>query len=183
MFIFLIHPEKIIDDGGSGLMRGVFIHNSEVRACSFRAVAFLMESVCGNHIVWNASKVTEFKFYHRGDIYSRFRQAINTNLHEYIEHDTGDEEAMIKKARQLVLGKNVEEASEKLFNNKKFGLTLDLIKQGMEAAAKWEHTAKSPPTTAWGFVHGLTRISQETQYADRRAKIDACAGKILALAV
>ncbi|MEJ7663389.1 MAG: hypothetical protein WKG07_29515 [Hymenobacter sp.] len=57
MFIFLVNPNRVIDDGMKGLMRGVFVWNSEVGAGAFKVRTFYLENVCGNHIVWSASGV------------------------------------------------------------------------------------------------------------------------------
>ena len=65
-FIFLVNPERTVDDGGAGLMRGVFVQNSEVGKSSFRISTFLLENVCSNHIVWGASEFRELKLVHKG---------------------------------------------------------------------------------------------------------------------
>ena len=33
------------------------------------------------------------------------------------------------------------------------------------------------PNSAWGFVQGLTRLSQETAFADARVEMDTAAGR------
>lgn len=48
MFVFLVNPNRVVDDGGKGLMRGVFVWNSEVGAGAFKVKAFMLEHVCGN---------------------------------------------------------------------------------------------------------------------------------------
>lgn len=39
------------------------------------------------------------------------------------------------------------------------------------------------PNTVWGFVNGVTRLSQATPYTDERTFLDRTAGAILSLAV
>ena len=47
-------------------------------------------------------------------------------------------------------------------------------------AEKWEHTAKAPPVTAWGFSHGLTRYAPSPSptngpsWMRRRARFFSC---------
>jgi hypothetical protein len=65
---------------------------------------------------------------------------------------------------------------------KSVGLTRGEIMEAYEFAERWEHVAKSAPTTAWGFVHGLTRLSQREPHADQRNRMDRAGGKVLALA-
>jgi hypothetical protein len=181
-FILLIHPERIVDDGVSGMMRGLMLWNSEVGAGAWRGEAFLFENVCGNHILWGVSKSKQFSIKHRGRAFNKPEDVINANLKGLLEYDTSDERGMLQAARSYELGKDREEVVKTLFNNKSLGLGKRDIEATFQVAEEWEHTAKAAPTTAWGFVHGLTRYSQLSPYADERYKLDSAAGRILALA-
>jgi len=188
MFVFLVNPTRIVDlDGSGGLMRGVFLWNSEVGAGAFKVQTFLLESVCGNHICWGASDVRTFRKVHRGNNFSGgklgdFGREMAKQLISYADADTTEERNMVQAARSYVLGKNKAETIETLFNNKQLGLSRTVIEATYTVAERHEDTAKAPPTTAWGFGHGLTRFSQQTPYADERARLDNAAGKLLALA-
>ena len=188
MFVFLVHPTRIVDlDGSGGLMRGVFLWNSEVGAGAFKFQIFLLEAVCGNHIVWGASDVRTFRRVHRGGNFSghnlgRFGREMSRHLVRYADADTSAERNMVAAARRYVLGRDKAETVETLFNNKQLGLSRTVIEATYTVAEQWEHTAKAAPTTAWGMSHALTRYSQQTPYADERAKLDNAAGKLLALA-
>jgi len=188
MFVFLVHPTRIVDlDGSGGLMRGVFLWNSETGAGAFKATSFLLEAVCGNHIVWGASDVRTFRRVHRGNNFSNgklgdFGRDMAKQLVSYADSDTSAERGMVAAARRYVLGKDRAETVETLFNNKQLGLSKTVIEATYTVAEIHEVTAKAPPTTAWGFAHGLTRFSQQTPYADERSRLDAAAGKLLALA-
>ena len=182
LFVFLVHPGRVIDDGNRGLMRGVFLWNSEVGAGSFRVRTFYLENVCGNHIVWGASNVREVKVRHRGDRVLRADREMVAQLREYADAPAGAEEGMIRRARTYPLGDDREETVARVGGIRSFGLTRKEIEVAYESAVRWEHVAKSPPTTAWGFVHGLTRLSQREQHADQRNRMDRAGGKLLALA-
>jgi hypothetical protein len=121
MFVFLVHPERIIDTGG--LMRGVFIWNSEVGAGAFRVQTFLLEAVCGNHIVWGASDVQTLRIVHKGDNFKDIGWKLSSQLGKFAEADTSAERHMIQRARNHVLGKARQETVENLFNNKTIGLS------------------------------------------------------------
>lgn len=179
MFLFLVNPTRIIDDGGMGLMRGVFIWNSEVGGGAFSVQTFLLENVCGNHICWGASKVANFRMIHRGDNIKKFAPRIMASLQAAQPTDLRPEEKMIQTAKARILGKDRKDVVETIYGRK----TLSLAKRDVEAAYDWairyEHTALSAPTTAWGFVHGLTRYSQTMKYADQRDALDTVGGKIL----
>lgn len=182
MFVFLVNPNRIIDDGNLGLMRGVFITNSEVGGSAFKVRTFYLENVCGNHIVWGASNIQEIKIVHRKNAIINFDGRTLEQLREYAEDDGRKEERTIIAARKKVIGVDREEVIEKLHGLKSLQLPKRDIEGGFDAACKWEHTALSAPTTYWGMVHGLTRYSQMSKYADERQRIDEAAGKLLSLA-
>jgi hypothetical protein len=66
---------------------------------------------------------------------------------------------------------------------KSLGISRRDLEGAWNLAVEWEKTAGAPPTTAWGFVHGLTRWSQTYGFVDVRTFLDAAGGKILRLAV
>lgn len=41
---------------------------------------------------------------------------------------------------------------------------------------------RADPGSVWGIVGGLTRLSQQSEYADKRVEIDQAAGKVLQIA-
>lgn len=179
MFLFLVNPTRIIDDGGKGLMRGVFIWNSEVGAGSFKLQSFLLENVCGNHIVWGASKVNSIKLVHRGAKILDFAGNVKRSLAALMPTDLRQEEQMIQAARKVEIGKDKNEVIELLFDKKSLGASKKDLKESFEWAERYEGTAGCAPTTAWGLVHGMTRYSQKQQHTDARHKLDMIAGKIL----
>lgn len=182
LFVFLVHPARVIDDGNRGLMRGMFLWNSEVGAGAFKVRTFYLENVCGNHICWGASEVREIKVRHRGDRILRADREMIDQLRDYAEASCAVEEEMLRKARAHALGEDREETVRKVHGIRSIGLTLAEIEAAYEGAERWENVSKSPPTSAWGFVHGLTRLSQRQLYADQRNRMDRAGGKVLALA-
>lgn len=182
MFVFLVNPDRVIDDGSGGLMRGVFIWNSEVGAGAFKIRTFYLENVCGNHICWGASGVTDIKIIHKEGAIRKWGQKMVAQLKEYSDMSVSEEALMVKRARTFVLGQDREKVVDFLFERKALGLSRVNIEGAYDMAEKWEHTAKAPPTTAWGFVHGLTRYSQDRPYADERHNLDKIGGRILKLA-
>lgn len=182
LFVFLVHPDRVIDDGVRGLMRGVFVWNSEVGAGAFKVKAFYLENVCGNHIVWGASDVQTIRIVHKGGSIRDAGWKMARQLRDYADRDTAAERQMIQRARNHVIGKDREETVDALFGNRAIGLSRRDIEGAFDMAERFEHTALDPPTTAWGFVHGLTRYSQGTPYADERHRLDQAGGKVLALA-
>lgn len=183
MFCFLVNPNRVIDDGNSGLMRGVFVWNSEVGNSAFHIKTFMLENVCGNLICWGASDIRDIKLVHSGKKVLEFSGKLDKQLIAYAEQDTQQEQHLLIAARRTEIAPNQEELVTKLYGMKSLGLSQKTLNDTFMVAKQWEHTARSAPTTVWGFVHGLTRYSQNSPYMDQRHALDRAAGQILAMAV
>jgi hypothetical protein len=179
MFAFMINEDKRIDDGSDGgLSRGFFVENSEVGASALNLTMFYYRHVCGNHIVWGASKVTKVRIVHRGRAIDRFSDDFMREMAKFADSSTAEDEAKILRAREKELGDSREAVVDMLY-----GLKLlprkDLL-AAYDVAEREEDTVS--PRSVWGMVQGITRLSQDTPFADQRAAMDRAAGKVLALA-
>jgi hypothetical protein len=185
MFAFLVAPDRVISDGGGGsLMRGFFVRNSEVGDSSLSVTFFLMQAVCGNHIVWNATGVHEIKVRHVGkDTLGRAFRGFAAQLRTY--HDAAaSEEGRILAARNMVLGNSKTEVLDALYKYAQ-GHSLPLSRarlgEALDVAAEHEDWYGNP-RTVWAAVAGLTHASQKTGFADERANMDRAAGKLMQMA-
>ena len=184
MFVFLVNENTTIDAGeGSNLGRGFFLWNSEVGAKTFGIMSFLYDAVCGNHIVWNAKDVKEIRFRHVGNADERAFVSLRVDLVEYVNSAAGEIESRIKAARSYTLGATKEEALDALLGivtSKRLQLTQGQCDDAYNIAAS--STRYGSPRSVWGIVNGLTELSQQTEYADKRVSIDRAAGKLLEVA-
>lgn len=184
MFAFLIAPDRTVGDGPLPLMRGVFIRNSEVGDASLSVTMFLCQAVCGNHIVWNATGVSEIRVRHVGrDTLHRALGSREFKIQLARFRDAADyESGVIQKARETTIAASktdVIEAVLKFVRSK----NLPLSKPKLEAA--YDVTEKhtdwyGAPNTVWGMVSGLTHASQGA-FEDEREVTDRAAGKLLAM--
>jgi hypothetical protein len=186
LFAFLVDNERRIFEKlpGGGLSRGFFVGNSEVGAASFRITTFLYEYICGNHNIWGASNVAEIALRHVGNVDERGLRQIEATLTRYAEASAQEDEARIERAISYSLGKNKDEALDKVF-----GLHIPALTRGRIVAAIAQaeispevSSVGASPYSAWGVAQGLTRISQSEPYADERVAIDRAAGKVMELA-
>jgi hypothetical protein len=180
MFAFLVDPSRRIQDGSqSGLSRGFFVSNSEVGAASFRVTYFLYRHVCGNHIVWDASDVKQISIRHVGDASTRAFAELSAQLVEYDNASASDEESKIARARTLRLGTDKQAVLDKLL-----GMRLPVSKQTvlLAQANADEYAHENDPLSVYGMVNGLTRIAQDTPYADERVQVDRAASKVMSVA-
>jgi hypothetical protein len=178
MFAFLVNDDRRISEPGNpdGLGRGVFIENSEVGASSLRVTRFLYRYVCGNHIVWDVKDVLELSIRHTGDIDTKAR-AFFATIKQYADSSASDEEAQIQRAYTYKIGDTKDEVLDAIF-----GKSILSRKQTAKAYELAEKAENLDPRTAWGLAQGVTRMSQEIPFADRRTELDRAAGKILRMA-
>ena len=180
MFAFLVNPEAVIENGMSpgGMRRGTMIRQSEVGECSIWKMDFLFDTVCGNHIVWGAQDVSQTRVRHTGSAHDRW-EAIIQQVTESTNAGAYEQEAKIRDAQSFKLGNDEDEVIDFLFGKRL--VAKRTARQAYELAEAYSDV-HGDPRTAWGFVGGLTRLSQDTTFADKRTELDLVAGKILAQA-
>jgi len=177
LFMFMVNTENRINDGSKyGLMPGFFIENSEVGAAALSITTFYLRTVCGNHIVWDASEIKKKRIVHRGsnDI-SKFKE-FGGQLSEFLGTKASVIEDRINKLSIIDIGPS-RDAIAGTLSVKVRGLSSRDI---LEAYDVCEQTEEVSPRSPYGIAQGLTRMSQNTQYADVRNNLDKLAGRVLA---
>lgn len=182
MFAFMVNEDVRIDDGtDAGLARGFFVTNSEVGAAALKFTRFLYRHCCGNHICWGAEQVREIRIIHRGRADHRYRSQLIAELREYADSSAVEDENRIKATKRCVLGNTKDEVLDLLFG-KRILPRRDLLAAYEMAETESAENRAGSPKTAWGFAQGITRLSQNTPFADERNKLDRAGGKVLELA-
>lgn len=182
LFAFLRNPNLALETGGPDaqrekpVYRGCIVENSEVGAAALKLTKFLYNRMCGNHIIWGASKVVELSVRHVGQARSRMTDW-SLELRRYAEESASDEEAKISAARTLQIAATKEDVLDKLFGMRALQLSRKTLEAGYAAVVPEQD---GDPRTVWGMVQGLTRHSQTVPYADKRTEIDRAAGRVLA---
>jgi hypothetical protein len=192
MFAFLVNTQEPVWNGDKFMHRGMFAWNSEVGDRSLGAMFFLMDHVCGNHIVWGASKVTRVSVRHvKGRHSYSAGNTLRTASQKWrmmVQELPGPEEMgrQIQMAKEREIGATKEEVLDALFSfARKKSLQL-LTKGRIEAAYQLtEHTPRyGSPYSVWGLVNGLTELSQ-SEFAgqtDNRTEMDMQAGRVMEMA-
>jgi hypothetical protein len=184
MFYFGVAADRVVGSGADTLMRGVFVRNSEVGDSSLVFTFFLMQAVCGNHIVWGARGVHEVRVRHTGG--DPMRKALREFEGQLVRYRDGaaEEEKGIIAAKNLLLGANKNEVLDALVKYTKghsIPLSRSRLAEGYETAEKHVDWYGNP-RSLWANVAGLTHASQAVGFADDRAVIDRAAGKLLEMA-
>ena len=179
MFAFVRNQTAVIREPGNpdGLQRGVIVQNSEVGSSALKMTRFLYREMCGNHIIWGASKVLEINVRHVGDARQRWGH-YDAELRRYLNQGASEDEAVISSARSVKIGDTKEQVLDRLFGMRSLNLPRKTLEAGYEAVVP---SQDGSPDTVWGMVQGLTRHSQTVPYADTRTAIDSAAGRILAI--
>jgi len=160
------------------MYKGLIYGNSEVGGGSIWAMSFLYNYMCGNHIIWGASGVVEFRAKHVGSVRDR-TQAWAAQLKQYADSSMAQDEQMVKAAASRMIAATKEELLDTLFGKRTLGLSRKAIEASYGACLPEQDGS---PLTVWGWVQGATRHSQTIQYQDERMRIDRAAGKVLAMA-
>jgi hypothetical protein len=177
MFAFVKNSSIVVKEPGSddGLQRGVIVQNSEVGAGALKLTKFLYRRMCGNHIIWGASKVMDISVRHVGDARQRW-DGYQAEIQKYADTGAQEDEQKIKKSRNMKIGDTKEEVLDKLFGMRFLNVPMKTLDAGYEAVVPHQD---GDPNTVWGMVQGLTRHSQKSTYADQRTDIDRAAGKLM----
>lgn len=179
MFAFLVNEENRIDDGSEGgLGRGFFLRNSETGAGSLWISRFMYRFVCGNHIVWGASNIEEISIRHVGAADSRFGEEVIVALKKYADASGSKDRDLVLRAKSAILGANAQDVISKLLGLRVAGLSASTIESAYNSTRAYDGV-DGDPNTAWGIAQGLTRISQESRFADQRIVLDRAAGRLL----
>jgi hypothetical protein len=174
MFVFMIDPTGWTDIGGETFAPGFFVWNSEVGRRTVGISTFWFQSVCGNHICWDATDVSEITRRHTGRVretLAEIRQAIEQLVQKRDERKDGFAK-VVQKAMQTAYGQDSEE-SLRFLTQAKF--TRTLATKAVEIA---QHSGK---LTIWSMVNALTQLARESKFAGNRAELDCQASSLLDL--
>ena len=160
MFLFLVDGNRDLDDPTdrthAGLFRGFILRNSDVGAAALTLDLFLFRMVCGNHIIWGFQHVAGFRRRHVG---ASIQEAWTTSLdhvRDALDADTTAERTLLLRSTTQELG----DTRDAVLNTAVQRLDLSQ-KQAVEAYTLAEQH-ETNPRSVWGYVQGLTRLSQRT---------------------
>jgi len=180
LWIFQVDPSRVIETGtGRALMRGYILWNSEIGGKSQGISCFLLDDVCGNHILHGLSVQFEFRVRHVGDAAHRSDRAMRVELARYASMSDEAERRVIQGAQRLMLGTDKPSTVDLLFAKR---IAPKGALESAYAIAERNVDSYGPPMSAWAMVNGLTEYSQTTKHTDARMELDRAAGKVLALA-
>ena len=174
LFVFLIDPLGWVEIAGENYAPGFFVWNSEVGRRALGCQTFWFQAVCQNHIVWDATEITEYTRKHT----ARVNEGLG-EIRAMIEAIVAKRDArkdgfvtVIRKAMEAKFGNDAEEAFKELCKN---GISRSVAKEAVTLAQE------KGRFTIWSVVDALTRLSQESRYAGDRTEADQEAAQLLTL--
>ena len=177
MFLFLVDGNRDLDDPTdrthAGLFRGFILRNSDVGAAALTLDVFLFRLVCGNHIIWGFQHVAGFRRRHVG---ASIQDAWTTSLNDVrtaLDADTAVDRTRILRAMSQELGPTRHAVLDTAVQR------LDVSQKQATEAYTLAEQFETNPRSVWGYVQGLTRLSQRTPWQDGRFALDRAAGRLL----
>jgi len=177
MFLFLVDGNRDLDDPTdrthAGLFRGFILRNSDVGAAALTLDVFLFRMVCGNHIIWGFQHVAGFRRRHVG---ASIQDAWTTSLdgvRATLDADTANDRTLLLRATIQELGTTRDAVLEAAVQR------LDLSQKHAAEAYTLAEEHETNPRSVWGYVQGLTRLSQRTPWQDGRFALDRAASRLL----
>jgi hypothetical protein len=176
MFMFLIDPTGWTDIGGESFAPGFFLWNSEVGRRSLGVETFWFQSVCSNHIVWDAVEVVEFSRKHTANVHDGLAEVRRIIQSLALKRDQRRDAfaKAIQRAMETTVGDDADEVRAAL---SKVGVSRSLGRQAIEIARQQGRF------TVFNMVDALTRLSRQIVNAGDRTIVDQQAGNLLTLAV
>lgn len=177
MFLFLVDGNRDLDDPTdtthAGLFRGFILRNSDVGAAALTLDVFLFRAVCSNHIIWGFQYVAGFRRRHVGASIQEAWTSSLEGVRAALDADTTRERSVLLGATTRELGPNREAVIDTAVRR------IDLPhKQAVDAYDLAERYEPNP-RSVWGYVQGLTRLSQHTSWQDGRFALDRAASRLL----
>ena len=177
MFLFLVDGNRDLDDPTdrthAGLFRGFILRNSDVGAAALTLDVFLFRVVCGNHIIWGFQHLAGFRRRHVG---ASIQEAWSTSLDEVraaLDANTAADGSMILRATSQEIGPTQDAVIDAVVQR------LDLSQKQAAEAYTVAEAHETNPRSVWGYVQGLTRLSQRTPWQDGRFALDRAASRLL----
>ena len=178
MFLFLVDGNRSLDDptdgSHAGLFRGFILRNSDVGAAALSLDMFLFRAVCANHIIWGFHDVAGFRRRHIGaSIHHAWTHSLG-EVRAALDADLAADRTILLRATSQELGATREKVIDAVVQR------LDLPRKHALDAYTMAEQHETNPRSVWGYVQGLTRLSQHTPWQDTRFTLDRAASRLLA---
>jgi hypothetical protein len=130
--------------------------------------------VCGNLIIWGFQHVAGFRRRHVGASIQDEWTASLASVRNSLDASASDDRARLLRSATQELGPTRDAVLDTVVQR------LDLSQKHAAEAYTLAEQHETNPRSVWGYVQGLTRLSQRTPWQDGRFALDRAAGRLLA---
>ena len=119
--------------------------------------------VCGNHIIWGFQHVAGFRRRHVG---ASIQEAWTTSLdgvRAALDADTANDRTLLLRATPRSSDRRGTRCSRRPFGDS------NCRRSRPPRRTRWRKQHETNPRSIWGYVQGLTRLSQRTPWQDGRS--------------
>jgi hypothetical protein len=178
MFIFMVDGNRDLDDPTdstqAGLFRGFILRNSDVGAAALTLDLFLFRACCANHVLWGFHHVAGFRRRHVGASIQEAWTASLDAVCTALDADPSADRTLLQRSITLELGPTRDAVLDTVVQR------LDVSRKQAAEAYTLAEQHEMNPRSVWGYVQGLTRLSQHTAWQDGRFALDQAASRLLA---
>jgi hypothetical protein len=176
MFLFLVDGNRDLDDPTdrthAGLFRGFILRNSDVGAAALTLDVFLFRwSVETHHLGISTRRWLPAPA--RGRVDSGCVDDVAERRPRSTRRRHRDDRTEVLRAMSQELGPTRDAVLETAVQR------LDLSQKQAGEAYTLAEQFETNPRSVWGYVQGLTRLSQRTPWQDGRFALDRAAGRLL----
>jgi hypothetical protein len=179
MFLFLVDGNRDLEDptdsSHAGLFRGFMLRNSDVGAAALTLDVFLFRACCANHVIWGFHHLAGFRRRHVG---ASIQDAWTTSLDAVcaaLDADPSVDRTLLQRSTTLELGPTRDAVLDAVVQR------LDMSQKQAAEAYTLAEQYETNPRSVWGYVQGLTRLSQRTPWQDGRFELDRAASRLLTM--
>ena len=176
MFLFLVDGNRDLDDPTdrthAGLFRGFILRNSDVGAAALTLDVFLFRAVCANHLIWGFQHVIGFRRRHVGAAIQTAWTSSLDGIRAALDAGTAHDRTLILRATSQELGANRDAVIDAAVQR------LEVSQKQADEAYTLAEEFEPNPRSVWGYVQGLTRLSQRTPWQDGRFTLDRAASRL-----
>ena len=176
MFLFLVDGNRDLDDptdtSHAGLFRGFILRNSDVGAAALTLDMFLFRAVCANNVIWGFRHVVGFRRRHVGASIQEAWTASLDSVRTALDADPAHDRLVLLRATSQELGSTRDAVVDTAVQR------LELSQKQAAEAYTLAEAFETNPRSVWGYVQGLTRLSQRTPWQDGRFTLDRAASRI-----
>ena len=134
---------------------------------------FLYRACCANHVLWGFQHVAGFRRRHVGASIQEAWTASLSAIRTALDADPSADRTLLLRSTTQELGPTRDAVLDAVVQR------LDVSQKQAAEAYSLAEQYEANPRSVWGYVQGLTRLSQRTPWQDGRFDLDRAASRLL----